>query len=221
VIVISPHLDDAVFGCGQFIAAHPGSTLVTVFAGAPKDGAQLTDWDRRCGFASAAEAVQARRLEDACAAGLLGARTLWLDFCDSQYGRTPSRDAIAAVLTTVLRERAPQTVLLPLGLFHSDHPLTHDAAVTALANVPETPWFAYEDALYRGMPGLLQQRLAALAQAGVRATPARLGIAGEGTLKRQAVQAYASQLRAFGEGGFDDVFQHERCWRLEGKSDGD
>jgi hypothetical protein len=70
------------------------------------------------------------------------------------------------------------------------------------------------------MPGLLQQRLAAMAQAGIRATPARVASAPDGTLKRQAVQAYASQLRAFGEGGFADVEQPERCWRLEGFADG-
>jgi LmbE family N-acetylglucosaminyl deacetylase len=220
VIVISPHLDDAVFGCGRFIAAHRGSTIVTVFAGAPEDGTLLTDWDRRCGFGSAAEAVLARRREDAQAAERLGARAVWLDFCDSQYGRTPSRGEVAAALADVLHARPAQTVLVPLGLFHCDHLLAHDAAVATFAQRPTTPWFAYEDALYRGLPGLLQQRLAALAQAGIRATPERLPSAPDGTLKRQAVQAYASQLRGFGAGGYDDVDQPERCWRLEGTPDG-
>ena len=34
--VISPHLDDGVFACGEMLAAHPGSVVVTVFP----DGAE-------------------------------------------------------------------------------------------------------------------------------------------------------------------------------------
>ena len=33
VVIVSPHLDDAVLGCGNFMAAHPGVVVVTVFAG--------------------------------------------------------------------------------------------------------------------------------------------------------------------------------------------
>ena len=32
VVMISPHLDDAVLGCGRFMAVHPGCTVITVFA---------------------------------------------------------------------------------------------------------------------------------------------------------------------------------------------
>jgi len=34
-LVISPHLDDAVFSCRQLLAQAPGSVVVTVFAGIP------------------------------------------------------------------------------------------------------------------------------------------------------------------------------------------
>ena len=36
VVVLSPHLDDAVLGCGRLLSAHPGATVVTVYAGAPE-----------------------------------------------------------------------------------------------------------------------------------------------------------------------------------------
>src|SRR5436853_287558 len=52
MVAISPHLDDAVLSCGQLLAARPGSVVITVFAGMPRDGSQQTDWDRRCGFAN-------------------------------------------------------------------------------------------------------------------------------------------------------------------------
>ena len=55
--------------------------------------------------------------------------TLWLDFLDSQYGDTPQADAIADALLRIVRERRPDAVLLPAGLFHSDHALAHDAAL--------------------------------------------------------------------------------------------
>ena len=61
MVVISPHLDDAVFGCGRLLASRPGSIVVTLFAGVPDDAGQLTDWDARCGFTTAGEAVWARR----------------------------------------------------------------------------------------------------------------------------------------------------------------
>jgi LmbE family N-acetylglucosaminyl deacetylase len=214
MVVISPHLDDAVFGCGRLLAARPGSIVVTVFAGAPADGDRLTGWDTSCGFASAREAVQARREEDRRALALLGAEPRWLPFADAQYGQTPALHEIAQALHALLRGIDDGELLYPLGLFHSDHRLVHDAARAALQALGRSG-LAYEDALYRGMPGLLQQRLAELAAAGVRATPARFGPAGDAALKAQAVQAYASQLRAFGPGGVDDTAWPERCWRLE------
>jgi hypothetical protein len=85
-----------------------------------------------------------------------------------------------------------------------------------MAHQADTRVLFYEDALYRGLPGVLQRRLAALAAAGHAATPARLPAdAGDAAAKRRALRCYASQLRAFGEGGYDDAFQPERFWRLE------
>ena len=33
VLVVSPHLDDAVYSAGQFLAGRPGAVVVTMFAG--------------------------------------------------------------------------------------------------------------------------------------------------------------------------------------------
>lgn len=215
--VVSPHLDDAVFSVGGLIAAHPGSVVVTVFAGDAPDGTLRTEWDAACGFAHAAEAMSKRRDEDHRALAVLEAKPHWLPFVDSQYGgetaATP-RD-LAAALQEALQPLASDTVLLPLGLFHADHRRAHDAAIDAVTHL-QRPWLAYEDALYRGLPGLLQQRLMELAQAGWQATPARFGAPlGDAAVKARAVARYASQLRAFGPQGHDDLTWPERCWRLE------
>ena len=50
-VVLSPHLDDAVLSVGRFLAASPGTVVITVFAGIP-GGLGLTRYDRSCGFAT-------------------------------------------------------------------------------------------------------------------------------------------------------------------------
>ncbi|MCW7538472.1 PIG-L family deacetylase [Aquabacterium sp. A7-Y] len=214
LLVVSPHLDDGVFSCGQLLAAHPGSTVLTVFAGAPADEALRTEWDQRCGFANSCEAVAARHQEDREALAVLGARPVWLSFLDSQYLATPDPEEIASALLACLDALPCDAVVVPMGLFHSDHTLVHEACMAAAQARPERLWLAYEDALYRRMPGLLQQRLLALAKAGICATPAFPGVPGALADKQRAVMAYASQLRAFGPHGYADVLAEEHYWHL-------
>ena len=214
IAVISPHLDDGVFSCGQLLALHPGSTVITVFTGVPKPASMRTEWDKRCGFASAEDAMAQRRQEDRRALTMLRAQPVWMDFIDSQYGDEPvCANDIAVSLRLVLRGLGPVPVLLPMGMFHGDHLLVHRACMKALAALPGYTPLAYEDALYRAKTGLLQQRLMALAQEGITATPDPRQAQGGATL--EAVLAYASQLQAFGPGGYVDVLRPERLWRLD------
>lgn len=232
MLVVSPHLDDAVFSCGALLSRARKARVVTVFAGAPRDASLSTDWDRRCGWANAGEAVEGRRREDAKALALLGAVPVWLDFCDSQYGAEPSFDDVVLALRNEIESHASEAdpVLLPLGLFHSDHRLAHEAGAVAVATArsdgarsSSTRLYVYEDSPYRSLHALLQRRLVEMAAAGISATPAELPGARHGRdsgarvreVKRAAVAAYESQLRAFGDGGYDDVWRPERYWLLE------
>ena len=137
----------------------------------PKQAGMRTDWDLRCGFANAQEAMAQRRQEDRRALATLRAQPVWMDFIDSQYGPAPGEDDIARSLRQVLRALGPTPVLLPMGMFHADHLLVHRACLKALAHWPDRPALAYEDALYRAKTGLLQQRLTELAAQGITATP--------------------------------------------------
>jgi LmbE family N-acetylglucosaminyl deacetylase len=213
-LLISPHLDDGVFSCGQWLQSAPATCVVTVFAGVPDSSVGTTDWDRQCGFASSAEAMRARHEEDDLALSRLRVESRRLEFLDSQYGRSPEPGAIVDALAAAVRDWTPEALLLPLGLFHSDHDLVHRAALSLRAQQPGLDWIAYEDALYRQMPGLVQRRLGLLAAAGIIATPAVPWRSGEAQAKALAVAAYASQLRAFGDGGYHDVTRPERYWRL-------
>ena len=93
-LVISPHLDDAVFSCGRLLAAAPGSIVVTVFAGIPPRDTPAPPWDRRAGFDRADEAMHARRDEDRRALARLDARPVWLDFLDRDLLTSGRLDAV-------------------------------------------------------------------------------------------------------------------------------
>ena len=216
VLAISPHLDDAAFSCGALLAACASPTVVTVFAGAPPADAPLTEWDAACGFASGREAMRVRQAEDQDAMQALGARPVYLPFLDAQYQATPTLHAVEHALRQVVARERADTVLFPLGLFHSDHALVHRAALAVQRTDGARRWVAYEDALYRRKPGLLQRRLAELYSRGVGLTPLWFTGAAAWHAKAQAVSAYASQLHGVGldraAGG--DPATPEGYWRL-------
>jgi LmbE family N-acetylglucosaminyl deacetylase len=136
VVVVSPHLDDAVLSLGATIADHVaagGEVLVlTVLAGPPGSDQPAGDWDRACGFATEADAVRARRQEDLRACRLLGAAVEHLDGPDGQYGRSPDE----ATLTEGVRRavRHADDVLVPgYPLAHPDHRWVATTVLRALA----------------------------------------------------------------------------------------
>jgi LmbE family N-acetylglucosaminyl deacetylase len=216
LLIISPHFDDAVFSCGALLAASPGAVVCTVFAGTPPE-ALVTDWDKQCGFGDAHEAMQARYKEDDAALASLNATSARLPFLDSQYAASnQSTGDIADAIVQVVQRVKPGTIVMPLGLFHSDHALTSEACLKAWLSDAALPCVAYEDCLYRRMDGLVQGRLAELRERNIVASP--LFDTPDETLppnKRLAVQCYASQLKAFGPNGYDDAYARERYWTLQ------
>lgn len=214
-VVVSPHLDDAVFACGDLMAVHPGTTVCTVFTAGPPPGTPLPRWDRDCGFGDGDDVMAARRAEDRRALALLDAEPVWLGFHDAQYGASPDLGAVVSALATVDAVRAADAVLFPLGLFHSDHVLVH-TAVRSLAEVRGTlALVAYEDALYRRIDGLLAARLAELGAAGLAPRRATMG-APASLRKRTAVACYRSQLQGLRRvrARVDDLHATEGFWCL-------
>lgn len=136
VLVVSPHLDDAVLSCGRLLAAHPGSYVATVFAGEPQFSALTqTEYDRACGFPNAREALKTRRDEEARAAGVLRFTSLALPFLDQQYrtseGLGLDMYEVAAAIANLLHLAATfyevDLVALPTGILHPDHRATAEA----------------------------------------------------------------------------------------------
>ena len=214
---MSPHCDDAVFGCGELLADRPGSAVITVFAGHPNPGLPLTRWDAAAGFVEGDDVVGQRRAEDRAALAVLGARPRWLPFRDAQYGGPVGADAIVAGLAAAVRGCRPDVVVIPLGLFHDDHASTHEAGLRLTRRWPQLTWLLYADALYRRIAGLVEDRLARLRGHGFTPVPLPPPPVQRRELKRRAVACYASQLRALSAPGPDslaDVFEPERFWRL-------
>ncbi|MBR8237804.1 PIG-L family deacetylase [Burkholderia sp. AU42008] len=218
-LVVSPHLDDAVFSCGQLLAQAPGSIVVTVFAGIPPRGMPAPPWDRRAGFRHADEAMRARRDEDRRALALLDARPVWLDFLDDQYGIPTTSAAIAARVADVIDAHPGFGVLAPAGLFHRDHLQVQEAMLSLLRDDDASHvWRFYEDIPYRRIDGLMAGRVSGWRERGWLAHPvtAPAGSGSDGVAaKAAAVDAYASQVTLLEPHMRAALREPETIWRLE------
>jgi LmbE family N-acetylglucosaminyl deacetylase len=136
VVVVSPHLDDAVLSC---FAALGGSTLVNVFDGVPDASSPLQGWDRMCGFASPVDAALARLQEDdlVFAEHSPSTKRLSLGYVDHpnrDHGPRPTIEGLAGQLVELTAAGdelwAPASTLSPSP--HPDHLLVR-AAVELMA----------------------------------------------------------------------------------------
>ena len=221
VVIVSPHLDDAVLGCGRFMAVHPGCTVVTVFAGNPPrypDPMRL--WDVQSGFQAGDDVMATRRKEDEAALGVLGATPVHLDFVEYTYneGDVPvAPDAIAPALASRLRDLRPTLVLAPFGLANPDHDVVHRACMRARDELDASFW-CYEDMGYKHIPGLLAWRVSRLFGRGVWPTPVCPPVDESNERKMAAAQCYPSQLLALEDDWQIDVKLRapapEQYWRL-------
>ena len=211
IVIVSPHLDDAVLGCAHLMSAHPGVTVVTVFAGRPEQyPSPMERWDTLCGFVEGDEVHEARRAEDAAALAVLDAHPVWLDFVEHSY--LPRSDwvrpeDVVDTLVTTIGDLHPTAVFVPFGLANPDHDCTHDAAMLARdclgdGNTPDSiapdpiAWFCYEDMGYKHIPGLLAWRIARLFRRGLWPTPAAMPVDLDRARRQAAVDCYPSQLLA-------------------------
>jgi LmbE family N-acetylglucosaminyl deacetylase len=124
VVVVSPHLDDAVFSLGATIAraVRRGADIqvLTVLAGSTESLAPAGRWDARSGYETEGAAARARREEDRRACEILGAAPRWLSYGDDQYERHGDDRRIRDDLVDSLRDA--DTALLPgFPLRHPDH----------------------------------------------------------------------------------------------------
>src|ERR1700686_1227962 len=90
LLVVSPHLDDAVLSCEALLKYACDVHVLTIFAGDAPSGAPVAAWDLRCGFSAGVNVMEARRAEDAQALATLGAKPLWRDELQEGYRTEPA-----------------------------------------------------------------------------------------------------------------------------------
>lgn len=158
VLVVSPHLDDAVLSAGgtigRLVRGGAQVDVVTLFAGTPRGG--LSETARHihslCGYAPNGSPAGQRRAEDVAALAILGARARHAGFLDAIYRTGPDGDwlcrpgrdmfvpeptaepelsaALLGHLEQVAAEQRPKLVLTCAAVGgHLDHRLARDAAV--------------------------------------------------------------------------------------------
>jgi LmbE family N-acetylglucosaminyl deacetylase len=109
IVILSPHLDDAVLSCWRVLEGPGEVRVVNVFAGIPPAGSATGWWDRASGSGDSVRAVMARIEEDRAALDAIGRQAMNLDFLDAQYRQDGAdSDALAAAV----REAVPRSALL-------------------------------------------------------------------------------------------------------------
>lgn len=230
-VVISPHFDDAVLSCGRLLAEVAPATVITITGGDRRDGYdEVTPWDALGGFQPGDDVVAARRAEDVAALGVLGCTSTYLHFTDHQYdlphpgAERPALEDVAAAIAAKLDELAPTAVFVPIGLANPDHVMTGDACLQIVQRQLEAgdarwSWFAYAEAGYSHIPGLVVHRTARAMRAGVWPTPAPLPIDGHLEKKIAALQCYVTQIGPLTHDWALDLQRSpavpESYWRLE------
>lgn len=222
-VILSPHLDDAVWSCFSLLAREDDVLVATVFAGIP-DG-QPGWWDAQCGITDSAAHVRDRRSEDAAVLGSLGRQTLHLDLLDGQYREAP---VPAAEIVRALMERVPAVrhIYAPGGIGHPDHALVRDAG--ALLRERGVPVTVYTDYCYStregwptfvrpdGRPEADEQWRASIGHlVGERLTDPRVVhlTDEESGRKLEAMRGYATQ--------FAHIEAEEPNWQVDGKGSAD
>lgn len=197
LLVVSPHLDDAVLSVGQLLAGHPDVTVATVFTADPPASRMLTEFDRRSGFVSSGGAMSDRRMEDRRACSTLDVRWAHLGGVDGQYlqrGAAKVED-VRRLLDLELESHnldVMQGILGPMGLGHPDHVVVADAALE-VAKARNLPSFVYAELPYRVEdPWGMFARERELHLAGWTTTGTFMGT-GDRSRKRKAARLYMSQ----------------------------
>ena len=224
IAIVSPHLDDAVLGCANFMAAHPGAVVVTVFAGNPPEYPTdpMRRWDVQSGFAPGDDVMETRRHEDAAALDLLDATPVHLEFVEHTYNpddRPVTPDVLVEGLAPALEALAPTVVLVPFGLANPDHDVTHRACMLARERLDDAvAWWCYEDSGYKHIPGMLAWRVSSLFRRGLWPTPVCPATDTHETRKQSAIACYPTQLRALEDdwaiGAKLSAPAPEQFWRL-------
>jgi LmbE family N-acetylglucosaminyl deacetylase len=135
VVVLAPHMDDEVLGCGGTLARHvqAGASVAVIFLTDGRYGsranAALPDSERE---RAERALMDLRKQEARQAAGILGVGDI--TFLDEEDGRLRADPRVCLQLRQLLEQRQPDIVYLPFFLDnHRDHRATSSVLLSATA----------------------------------------------------------------------------------------
>ncbi len=137
VLVLAPHPDDEIYGCGGVLHKHhqAGDHIVAVY---------MTD-GRKGGIAGQAEddVARERQLEAKKSAAIIGINHLV--FMNHEDDRLQANNGTISQLAGILNEVKPDIVYLPFLLdYHPDHIATNSILMGAMAAYKEFMCYGYE-----------------------------------------------------------------------------
>jgi GlcNAc-PI de-N-acetylase len=159
--ILSPHFDDAIFSAFSCLQeSNLPIKIITICAGQP-EGAELSSWDKKCGFDSGKIAAIKRAEEDLEVCKKLGVQHVHLDFIDQPYSGAKNIELMAKKIQPHLSEMGD--ILLPLGIGQNyDHLAVRDSLLDYLYT-PEMNVTLYADVPYANsysewMPELFKKK---------------------------------------------------------------
>jgi LmbE family N-acetylglucosaminyl deacetylase len=213
VVILSPHLDDAVLSCWHLLTQPGEVSVINVFAGVPADLSEPAWWDEYTGATDSGERVRERIQEDRRALALAGREPTNLSFLDEQYREHDQ--PLAPLLEQIEQLLPPEAeIYAPAALAnHTDHVLVRTAAlklrtagsdVSLYADLPHGTvhgWPAWVSGSHKPATKDLAGASWEYALAGTGATAPNLHPLDAQTRARKlaAVQMYRTQLEALTE----------------------
>ena len=123
VLVLAPHMDDEIIGCGGTLAKHvaDGARVVVVFlTDGRQGGARVQELEGEARTRAQIDLVQTRKAEAQCA--LASLRIQNVKFLDSLDGSLASTPELVSQLSAILDDTCPDLIYLPHFLeAHPDH----------------------------------------------------------------------------------------------------
>jgi LmbE family N-acetylglucosaminyl deacetylase len=236
VVIVSPHLDDAVLSCWSELTSDRDVLVANVFAGLPPPGS-LSYWDRLTGASDSTARMEERLKEDESALALAGCRSVNLGFLETEFRR---RSPSIAALVSALAEHVPTAarVWIPAGIGgHTDHLIVREmSGVIASYGVPVDLYAELPYSFLHGWPAWVtgsapnpylsvdaywERYLSAGGRAQTALTPeVRELDQHQAAAKLEAIRAYRTQYPALAGGERETladplVLRYEVIWRTE------
>jgi LmbE family N-acetylglucosaminyl deacetylase len=231
-VILSPHLDDAVFSCWHLLESPRAIRVLNVFAGPPPPGTQLPRWDRITGARDPVTRVLRRIEEDRAALALVGCEPTNLPFVEAQYRKGhPTLDEVLPVIREHVTD-GPE-VFAPAGIGnHAAHLLIREAAlelagdgltVSFYAEIPyatEFGWPAWvtdrDPAPFLDVDAAWSEAIDPIVQAGYEPKAVTLDEQAQ-RRKVEAMETYLTQFAALEAGGqrrltHPELVRHEVVW---------